>query len=57
MEANAAVLAVHYRRAPEHPAPAAIEDVVAALKWAVKPPAILGSISGSPSLAGDSAGG
>jgi acetyl esterase len=57
VEANAAVLAVHYRRAPEHPAPAAIDDVVATLTWASKPPAILGSISGSPSLAGDSAGG
>jgi acetyl esterase len=57
VEANAAVLAVHYRRAPENPAPAAIDDVVAALKWAVRPAAILGSIVGSPALAGDSAGG
>lgn len=57
VEANAAVLAVHYRRAPEHPAPAAIDDVVAALEWAIKTPAALGSISGFPSLAGDSAGG
>ena len=56
LEANAAVLAVHYRRAPEHPAPAAIDDVLATLKWAIKTPAILGSINGSPFLAGDSAG-
>lgn len=54
VEANAAVLAVHYRRAPENPAPAAIDDVVATLKWAVGPAAIPGSIKGSPSLAGDS---
>ncbi|WP_427005555.1 alpha/beta hydrolase [Pseudarthrobacter sp. H2] len=57
VEANAAVLAVHYRRAPENPAPAAIYDVVAALKWAIRPAAILGGIVGSPALAGDSAGG
>lgn len=57
LEANAAVLAVHYRRAPEHPAPAAIDDVVAGLKWAIMAPAILGPIDGSPALAGDSAGG
>lgn len=46
------VVAVDYRRAPEHPAPAAIEDVVSVLEF-------LGSTLGSDlpiGLAGDSAG-
>ncbi|MET8864139.1 alpha/beta hydrolase [Nonomuraea sp. NPDC004580] len=40
------VLAVDYRRAPEHPYPAAIEDVAAILRW-----------SAPAAVAGDSAGG
>jgi acetyl esterase len=40
------VLAVDYRRAPEHPYPAAIDDVTAVLRWAAP-----------VAVAGDSAGG
>ena len=47
-----AVLAVDYRRAPEHPWPAAVDDAVAAVRWAARAtrPARL-------VVAGDSAGG
>jgi acetyl esterase len=46
------VLAVDYRRAPEHPWPAAVDDAVAAVRWAARAtrPARL-------VVAGDSAGG
>jgi acetyl esterase len=46
------VLSVDYRLAPEHPFPAAIEDTLAAARWAAEQP-------GHPRLvlAGDSAGG
>ncbi|MEV0197855.1 alpha/beta hydrolase [Nonomuraea sp. NPDC050691] len=39
------VLAVDYRRAPEHPFPAAIEDVAAVLRWA-RPAAVAGDSAG-----------
>ena len=51
--ARARVLLLDYRRAPEHPYPAAIEDAVAAYKWLLAsdfPPSKI-------SVAGDSAGG
>ncbi|MER5928660.1 alpha/beta hydrolase [Streptomyces sp. NPDC002054] len=55
--AGAAVVSVDYRRAPEHPFPAPVEDVHAALCWAG---AHLGELGGDPDalvVAGDSAGG
>jgi len=51
-----AVLSVDYRLAPEHPAPAAIEDTVAALVWACGHPPELGAV-GHVGVGGDSAGG
>jgi acetyl esterase len=39
------VLAVDYRRAPEHPYPAAIEDVTSVLRWA-RPSAVAGDSAG-----------
>jgi monoterpene epsilon-lactone hydrolase len=48
-----AVLSVHYRLAPEHPAPAAHDDVFGAYQWALAQ----GYSGPSMGLAGDSAGG
>ncbi len=54
--ADAAVLAVHYRRAPRYPWPHAVEDATAALTWAT---GHLTELAGGESIAvaGDSAGG
>ena len=51
-----AVLAVDYRRPPEHPCPAAIDDVLAALLWVADHAAIFGADPALVALAGDSAG-
>jgi acetyl esterase/lipase len=56
-QANAIVLSVDYRLAPEHKFPAAWDDALASYKWALKEAA---SLNGDPSriaLAGESAGG
>ena len=51
--ANARVLGVEYRRAPEHPFPAPVEDAVAVYRWLLDQ----GVPAGSIVFAGDSAGG
>ena len=54
---RAAVLAVDYRRAPEHPWPAAVEDAVATLSWIASVPVDLNPQPSPIAIAGDSAGG
>ena len=54
---GAAVLAIDYRLAPEHPWPASVDDTVAALRWVASAPAELGEAPSAVAVAGDSAGG
>ena len=54
---GALVVSVHYRRPPENPYPAALEDAEAALAWLAAPPDWLGIDPDRLAAAGDSAGG
>jgi acetyl esterase len=56
-DADVHVLSVDYRLAPEHPAPAAVDDAYAAFRWAHEHAGELGAIPGQVAVGGDSAGG
>lgn len=57
LELDVPLVALDYRRAPEHPFPAAVEDSIAAARWILGSPDELSRAPTSLILAGDSAGG
>jgi acetyl esterase/lipase len=56
-DADVHVLSIDYRLAPEHPAPAAVDDAYTAFEWACDHAEELGAIPDKIVVGGDSAGG
>lgn len=55
--ADAVVISVEYRKAPEHPFPAAYDDAVSSYKWVLSHAGEFGGMADKVAVAGESAGG
>jgi len=56
-QAQCVVVAAHYRQAPEHPWPAAVEDAFTAYQWAIANAASFGGNGDIAAVAGEGSGG